>query len=121
MLRHRRQHFATEDLSVVTFGDVRGEALNAPQPTGDAPVLPPPATAAVAEATPAAVAEVGSAQPPAAIVINDSSPGSTPRAGGRDCLAEVVEERRAEKKAGVEVPPSPSLPPPAEETVPPLR
>ena len=75
--------------------------------------------ATVAEATLATVAEVGFAPPPAAIVIDDSPPDSTTRAGGRVRFAEVVEERRAEKRARVEVPLSPSSPPPTKEAIPP--
>ncbi|XXG88385.1 hypothetical protein AAC387_Pa12g0599 [Persea americana] len=48
------------------------------------------------------------AAPSAAIVINDSPPGFTPRAEGQDRPAEVAEERRAEKRARVEILPGPS-------------
>ena len=129
MLRHRRQCFTAEDLSATVFRDVRGEALNALQTTSDAPAsLPPsaaaaavaaPAAATVAGSTPAAVAEVGSAPPLATIIIDDSPPGSTPRAEGRDRPAEVSEKRRAEKRARVDILPGPSSPSLVEKTVPP--
>ncbi|XXG39627.1 hypothetical protein AAC387_Pa01g0541 [Persea americana] len=130
MLRHCRQHFAAEELSVAAFGDVRGEALDAPQPASDALALPPPAATAaavtapaattVARATPAAVAEVGLAPPPpAAIVIDNSPPCFSPRAEGRKRPAEAEEERQAEKRPRVKAPPGPSSPPLAEETLPP--
>ena len=114
MLRHRHPRYVAEDFSVAAFANIRGEALDAPQSTSSAPASPSPAAATEPETTPATVSEVGSAPPSAAIIIDDSPPSSTLRAEGRDCPAEVTKERRAEKRARVEVPPGPSSSTPAE-------
>ena len=95
MLGHRRQHFAAENLSVAAFGNVKGEALDAPQLAGDALASPPPTAAAATEAAPTAAAAVDTTPvtaaaigippallSPAAIVIDDSPPGFSPRAEG---------------------------------------
>ena len=127
---HRRQRFAAENLLAAAFGDVRGEALDAPQFAVDAPAsltlaavvaadAAPVTAAAVSEATPVAAAAVGippASLSPAAIVIDDSPPGFSPRAEGRGRSAEVTRERWLEKRPRVEVPPCPSSPPPVEET-----
>ena len=92
MLRHRRPRYAAEDLSAAAFGDVRGEALDAPQAASVAPASMPSVAAAEAplasapptvEVASVAAAEVGSAPPPTAIVIEDSPPGSTLRVESR--------------------------------------
>ncbi|KAJ8615039.1 hypothetical protein MRB53_034411 [Persea americana] len=109
MLGRCRQHFVADNLSTLAFGDIRDEALGAPQPAGDAPTSShpaatatagvAPATAAAAKATPVIAAAAAEATPvaaaaavgiphaplsPAVIVIDDSPPGFSPRAGGRE-------------------------------------
>ncbi|XXG59958.1 hypothetical protein AAC387_Pa04g1955 [Persea americana] len=107
----------------MAFEGVGGAALDAPQHAGDAPASPPPAaattvaakvapaTAAAAEVTPVAAAAATAARippaplSPAAIVIDDSPPEFSPRAGGRECSAEIADEGRPEKRPRTEVPP----------------
>lgn len=78
MLHHCRPRYAIEDLSAAAFGEVRGEALDAPQAASVAPASTPTIAAAetisappMVEVAPVTAAEVGSAPPPAAIIIED--------------------------------------------------
>ena len=104
----------------MAFEGVGGATSDAPQHAGDASASPPPAaattvpakvapaTAAAAEVTPVAAAATAARIPlaplsPAAIIIDDSPPEFSPRAGGRECSAEIAEEGRPEKRPRTEV------------------
>ena len=116
MLRGRRKRFVAEDLSAAAFGDTgeisvpsRGADVARSMSAADAAEVTAPGTETVPEATddaqsgmPAA-AEVGSSTP---AVISEESHSDL----GRGDTAEVVEERRPEKRPRVE---APSVPEPA--------
>ncbi|KAJ8617839.1 hypothetical protein MRB53_014025 [Persea americana] len=131
MLHRVRRRFVAEDLESTAFEGVAGTASCAPQHASDAPASPPPAAAVAAEVTLTAVASaevtpvVASAAgiPPAplslvAIVIDDSPPRFSPRAGGWERPTKVAKEGRPEKRPRVEVPPSLMLPLPTKEVPP---
>ncbi|XXG75114.1 hypothetical protein AAC387_Pa07g3694 [Persea americana] len=113
MLRGRRQRFVAEDIAAAAFGDM-GDTSGPSRvadvaPTtslADAAEVLVPETETVPEATdgaqsgPPAAAEVGASPP--AIVVEESHPDL-----GREGTAEVVEERRPEKRPRVEAPSAP--------------
>ncbi|XXG79747.1 hypothetical protein AAC387_Pa09g0750 [Persea americana] len=113
MLRGRRKRFVAEDLAAAAFGDMgessvpsRGADVIRSTSAAAAAEVPAPETETVPEATDCAqsgipaVAEVGASPP--AIIFEESHSDL-----GRGDTAEVVEERRPEKRPRVEAPSAP--------------